>query len=83
MSEEWLQEKREAAISGTRNEDTDSKHLRKLPVKKDYCVFLVQVQNVNQLRGADPEQYVSNVRRVFTVNAYQNMCASQIISVLS
>jgi hypothetical protein len=62
LGEEWLQEKMEAGISGTWNEDTDSKHLRKLTVKKDYCVFVVQVQNVNQLKRGDPEQSVSNVR---------------------
>lgn len=35
LSEEWQQEKNSAAgISGTGNEETDSKHLKKLPAKK-------------------------------------------------
>lgn len=40
LREEWLQEKSTAGISGTRNEETVSYHLRQLPTKKekDFCV---------------------------------------------
>jgi len=40
LGEEWLQEKSTAGISGTRNEETVSYHLRQLPAKKekDFCV---------------------------------------------
>jgi len=63
-----------AGISGTRNEDADSKHLRKLPAKKqkDCCVCCWE-QNVDHLNGADPEQCVSIVRRVSMKNASQSV----------
>jgi hypothetical protein len=44
LSEEWLQEKNNAAgISGTGNEETDSKHLKKLPAKKQKDLVCVCV----------------------------------------
>jgi hypothetical protein len=61
VSEEQLQEKNGAAgISGTRNEETDSRHLRKLPTKKEKvcCVCVLIEQNVDQLEGKDSERCV-------------------------
>ena len=62
-----------AGISGMRNENSDSKHLRKLPVKKEKdCCVCCKEQNMDHLNGGDPKQCVSIVRRVFMKNASQS-----------
>lgn len=63
-----------AGISGMRNEDTHSKHPRKLPAKKEKdCCVCCREQNMDHLNGGDPEECVSIVRRVFMKNASQSM----------
>jgi hypothetical protein len=80
LSKEWLQEKNCAAgISSTGNEETDSKHLKKLPAKKrNKCVrvcvcvvdlIVVEQQNINHLKVRDLEKCVLSVKRVFMDNA--------------
>jgi hypothetical protein len=58
----------------TKNEDSGSKHLRKLPAKKEkVCRMCYREQNMDHLNGGDPEQCVSSVRRVFMKNVYLSM----------
>jgi len=47
---------------------------RKLPAKKEKdCCVCCREQNIDHLNGSDPEQCMSNVRRVFMKNASQSM----------
>jgi hypothetical protein len=68
LSKEWLQERNGAAwTSGTKNEETESKFLRKLPAKKekDCCVYSKGLKDGPVTRRRPRRVCVSGARRVF------------------
>jgi hypothetical protein len=71
LGEEWLQEKSTAGISGTRNEETVSYHLRQLPAKKenDFCMCSTGTKRGPVKSWRSRTVCISSVRRVFTDGA--------------
>jgi hypothetical protein len=74
LNEEWLQQKNSAAgISSTRNEETNSKHLRKLTAegggggcaraRARVCAYKVNEKQAS-FKSGDPEHCVLGVRKV-------------------
>lgn len=71
LGEGWLEEKSTAGITGTRNEETVSYHLRQLPAKKenDFCVCSTGTKHGPVKSWRSRTVCISSVRRVFTDGA--------------